>query len=463
MLREAVAATIDHYAMIERGQTVLVAVSGGPDSLTLLDVLANLAAERDLRLAVAHLDHGLRPDSADDADFVAGVAASLGLDCVRERVDLPAILADSGESPEAVARSVRYAFLARAAAAIGADRIALGHNADDQAETVIMRLLRGSGSDGLAGIPPVRLPYCRPLIRTPRAAIEEYCRQRDLHPRLDSTNAEPIYLRNRLRHQLLPQMREYNPRLTESLGELAERLRAEAAYLRDAAEAALAGLQNADGLDSAALASCPTALQRVVLRVYHGRETGELPMAYHHIERLRELITAQRGQHQLPGGNIARVEYGRLTIIPADTGSDAFSIAPAIPGLTRLPTGETLLAWATRPAAATFATANAQRQAFLDGAAVPDGVVIRTRHPGDRMRIAGVGSKKLQDVLIDAKVPRRRRERLPLLACGGDILWVPGIRVAESVAITPSTRDVLAFQLVPDGEFHCSDNDCMLE
>jgi tRNA(Ile)-lysidine synthase len=463
LLRQAVAATIDHYAMIERGQTVLVAVSGGPDSLTLLDVLADLAAELNLRLAVAHLDHGLRPDSADDAEFVAGVAASLGLECFRERVDLPAILAGSGESPEAVARSVRYAFLARAAATIGADRIALGHNADDQAETVIMRLLRGSGSDGLAGIPPVRLPYVRPLIRTPRAAIEEYCRQRDLHPRLDSTNAESVYLRNRLRHQLLPQMREYNPRLTEALGELAERQRAESAYLRDAAEEALSELQNADGLDCAALAGRPTALQRAVLRIYHERETGELPVAYHHIERLRALIAAQRGQHQLPGGHIARVEYGRLAIIPVDAGADAFSIAPTIPGLTHLPIGEALLVWVTGPTAATFATANAQRQAFLDCDAIPDGAVIRTRHPGDRIRIAGVGSKKLQDVLIDAKVPRRRRDRLPLLACGGDILWVPGIRVAEGVAITPVTRAVLAFQLVPDDAFHCSDNDCMLE
>lgn len=464
MLLQAVAATIDRHQMLAPGQTVLVAVSGGPDSLALLDLLARLAGDRRLTLAVAHLDHGLRPDSAADADFVAASAAARGLPCVRERVDLPALLRGSGAAPEALAREVRYAFLARAAAAVGADRVALGHNADDQAETVIMRLLRGAGTDGLAGIPPVRLPYVRPLLETPRSAIEEYCRARGLLPRHDVTNADPAYLRNRLRHELLPLLRSYNPRLTESLGELGERLRDEAQYLRQVALTLLATLTaDGDGLDCAGLAASPTALQRAALRAYYERETGALAPAYHHIERLRELAAGRDGgQHQLPGHLLARREYGRLVIVAAEAEPAAFELTLSLPGLTELPTGEAIAVWLTDPGACAFATTNEKRLAYVDSAALA-GAVVRTRRPGDRIRITGVGEKKLQDLLVDAKLPRRLRDRLPLLAIGGDILWVPGQRVSEVAAVTPATRQVAALRLLPAEWSHCSDPRCMLE
>lgn len=443
--------------MLAPGQTVLVAVSGGPDSLALLDVLQHYPPAPGLALAVAHLDHGLRPESADDATFVAALAAERGLPCYRERVDVAALLRESGGSPEAVAREVRYAFFERAAAATRADRVAIGHNADDQAETIIMRLLRGAGSEGLSGIPPVRLPYIRPLIESPRQEIDAYCRARGLTPLIDRTNSDPAYLRNRIRHVLMPALKEYNPRLVPALGELGERLRAEATYIDQQAGDALAHCLTGGAVDCAVALALPPALQRAMLRAYLRRETGAEPPAYHHVERLRGLIASTApAQHQLPGGFYARVERGRLTIAPGSAAVAAFELQPVIPGLTLLPTGETLAAWLTGPGTFEWPAVNERRQAFLDAAACSDAVV-RNRRPGDRMRLPGVaGGKKLQDILVDAKIPRDERDRLPLLARGDEILWVPGLRASEAARVTGATRDVLALQLFVERPDCCS-------
>lgn len=464
MLLASVRDTIARHRMLKPGQTVLVAVSGGPDSLALLDVLLQLAPELELRLAVAHLDHGLRPDSAADADFVAAFAAERGLTCYRERVDVAALLRGSGQSPEAVARAVRYAFFERAAAATGAERVALGHNADDQAETIIMRLLRGAGSEGLSGIPPVRLPYVRPLIETPRSEIEAYCRARGLAARRDSTNADPAYTRNRIRHELMPVLKGYNPRLVPALGELGERLRAEADYIARQAADALAACSVGDALACRRLIALPIALQRAALRAYYARATGAEPLAHLHVERLRELAAATAPtQHQLPGGFFARSEGGRLIIKRSEAAPAPFELVPLVPGLTPLPTGETLAAWLTEAGAHDWSAVNARRQAFLDFEACGE-FVVRNRRPGDRIRLPGVaGDKKLQDVLVDAKLPRGERDRLPLLARGREILWIPGLRVSERVKVTPATRVVLALQLLSESQDYCSSRGNMLE
>ncbi|MGE5560893.1 MAG: tRNA lysidine(34) synthetase TilS, partial [Chloroflexota bacterium] len=350
-----------------------------------------------------------------------------------------------------------YAFFERAAAAAGADRVALGHNADDQAETIIMRLLRGAGSEGLAGIPPVRLPYIRPLIETTRSVIEAYCQANGLHPRYDATNADPAYLRNRIRHGLMPLLKEYNPRLVPALSELGDRLRAEADYIDKQAEAALASCGTDGALDCACLLALPVALQRATLRAYYRRETGAEPLGYHHVERMRELVAAGRAGHQqLPGGFSARCERGLLRIVRAAEAFPAFAVKPAIPGLTALPTGETLAAWLTEPARFDWSTVNAGRQAFLDAAGCQGGIVIRNRRLGDRIRLPGVGGlTKLQDVLVDAKVPRWERDRLPLLARDDEVLWIPGLRVSESVQVTGRTRQVLALQLMERPDCCC--------
>src|SRR5262245_50495755 len=210
--------TIQDFRMLDSGHTVLVAVSGGADSMVLLDTLRRLREPLALKLFVAHLNHQLRPDAAEDALFVEAIARDLGIRCLCETIDVPAYQRQHKLSPEDAARRVRYAFLRATATQLGADRIAVGHTANDQAETVLLHLLRGSGLRGLGGIPPVRESIIRPLIQTPRDTILKHARTHQLPFRDDPSNRLPRYTRNRLRLELLPALQQhYNPRLVQAL------------------------------------------------------------------------------------------------------------------------------------------------------------------------------------------------------------------------------------------------------
>lgn len=270
----AVEATARAHGMWARGDGVVVAVSGGPDSLALLDVLCRLAPSWELRLHPVHVDHGLRPDSAEDARWVAERVAERGLRLLRVRVAAARFAARHRLSPEAAARLLRYRALEAVRRRVGAVRIAVGHHRDDVAETVLIRLLTGGGSDGLAGIPPVRGPIVRPLIERSRAEILAYLEGRGIAWREDPTNRNPRFLRNRIRHQLLPWLeRHVNPRVREALCRTATLLRDEVAWLETQAQEALqeALLDPGDGallaLAVAPVAALPPALQRRVLRL----------------------------------------------------------------------------------------------------------------------------------------------------------------------------------------------------
>jgi len=217
--------------MLKPGDRVIVAVSGGPDSVCLLSVLQALAKDLDLALHVAHLDHMFRgKESADEALFVAGLAKKSGVPAIIEKVDVPAFCREQGLSSQEGARRARYGFLQRVALETGAERIATGHTADDQAETFIMRLMRGAGVSGLSAIPPVRENIIRPLIETTRDDILEYLRQNMLEFATDPSNAKPMYTRNKIRLDVLPVLKRFNPRIIETLS-------SEAALLRDEDEA----------------------------------------------------------------------------------------------------------------------------------------------------------------------------------------------------------------------------------
>lgn len=274
----AVEATVRRHALLRPGEGVVVAVSGGPDSVALLDVLVRLSPGWRLRLVPAHVDHGLRPDSAADAAWLADRVRALGLELRLARVDAAGFARRHGLSPEAAARLLRYRALEEVRRAAGADRLAVGHHRDDLAETVLLRLLTGAGSDGLAGIPPARGSVVRPLIERTRAEIETYLRARGLEWREDPSNRDPRFLRNRVRHELLPWLeRAFNPRVREVLARTAALLRDEVACLEEQARQALAeavlpdppAVRGGDvllALDAERVAALPVALQRRVLR-----------------------------------------------------------------------------------------------------------------------------------------------------------------------------------------------------
>ncbi|MDW8319685.1 MAG: tRNA lysidine(34) synthetase TilS [Anaerolineae bacterium] len=481
-LLPVVEAALRRHRMAAPGEAVVVGVSGGPDSLCLLHVLHRLAPAWSLRLHAAHLNHGLRGDEADaDADFVAATAAAWGLPYTVERADVAALAAASGASLEEAARHARYAFLARVAGRVGAHAIAVGHTGDDQAETVLMHFLRGSGLAGLRGMLPVTpltdyrllagdapeaadLRLIRPLLDVPRAEVLAYCRAHGLQPRFDRSNEDTTFFRNRLRHQLLPLLETYNPQVRRVLRHTATVLADDYALLRGLAEAAWAEVfreETADGLvlDLPRWRALPTGLQRAVLRQAIGRRRRSLRnINFVHVERALEVLrTGQAGARAtLPAGLEAVVGYDCFVVGEAGVGlpaGDAPQLTEprlplALPGVTGIGNGwqvETaLLAPADLP---TDWRANPDPwRAWLDADAVGPGPALRTRRPGDRFQPLGMAghSKLLAEFFTNLKVSPSARDRWPLLVNTADeIAWVCGLRVDQRAAITPATQRVL--------------------
>jgi len=486
--------TVATHGLLAPGDGVVVGVSGGPDSLCLLHVLLRLRDEFDLRLHVAHLHHGARGDDADaDAEFVRSLAAQWQLPVTVERVDVPALARQHGLAFEEAARRVRYAFLWRVARKTGCRKIAVGHNADDQAETVLMHFLRGAGPAGLRGMLPAtpihdyRLlepfleerrgnaapdrhaapPSCtiiRPLLETPRAEIEAYCAAQGLAPRFDRSNLDTTYFRNRLRHELLPLLEAASPNLRARLCHTAAVVAADyevLAHLRDQAWAkvVLEERETAVVLDRAAWRDLPTALQRAILRKAAYRLRRSLrDVSFVHVEHARRVArTGDTGaQATLPMGLALVVGYDALVV--GDAGSAVpppdepllWSPDPLpvqVPGTTLLPRSN----WALQ---ATFldvwdagqVTSNTDPwTAYFDAARLAQPIVLRPRSPGDRFCPLGMQHHivKLSAFLINRKVPRAWRDRVPLLVAGGEIVWLCGHRQAEAGAVGPATRRVL--------------------
>lgn len=453
-LADVVRRTIERYGMLAPGDGVVVAVSGGPDSLALLHLLHGLREAFDLSLHVAHLNHLLRGEAAAaDAAFVRETAERLGLPWTIEAVAVGDLARAEGLSLEEAGRTARYRFFRRVCAAAGARRVALGHTRDDQAETVLMRLLRGAGPAGLAGIPPVRDGWViRPLIAVPRAAVEAYCREQGLEPRRDATNESTAFLRNRIRLDLLPRLEAlFHPGLSASLAQTAEILRAEDEWLDAQAEGALPGLCRTEGdrlvLSVDGLGRLPLALRRRVARRAAQRAgVAAGALAFDHVERLLALAAGRPGSGvSLPGGREARREQDGIVLGAAGTGAVAFRYDWPVPGSLDVPEAglrltADLLEGPPPAAGPEGVRGDGREVAVLDADRVPMVLTVRSRMPGDRLRPAGLGGeKKLQDLFVDAKVPRRRRDRVPVVAAGDRIAWVVGQRVDSRLAAGPHT------------------------
>ncbi len=488
LLRE-VERTIERYALLRRGERIIVGVSGGPDSLTLLDLLQRLAGRWGWSLHVAHLDHGLRPESAAEADFVRALAEARGLPITVERAELPARVRE-GVAVEETARRYRYAFLARVAVAEGATAIAVGHNADDQAETVLMHLLRGSGLDGLRGMlpsrplrdyrllpsetPPADLRLVRPLLFIPRARIEAYCRRRGLRPLRDPSNAETTFFRNRLRHEVFPCLEEVAPRFRERLTRLAEVVRADAELLHQAVDAAWSQLLREEGtdwldFDLRGWREAPLAIRRALIRRAAYRLRPSLrDVDFVHVEAAEQV--AQAGETgavaTLPGGLRLTVGYDGLTIGAAEAerlprshpwleAGMEVSLPPtgslALGGGWRVEV-ERLHRWST----ALIRQNSDPLTAWVDAEALGDAPLLRTRRRGDRFHPQGMpGPMRLSDFFINLKLPRRLRDRQPLLVGSrGTIVWVVGYRLAEPALVREGSRAVvrLTFRREPNAD-----------
>jgi tRNA(Ile)-lysidine synthetase-like protein len=443
VLDAALAAFFQGAAPLAPGDGLVVAFSGGPDSTALLWGMSRLAGRLGVRLAAAHLDHAMDPGSAGRAGQAAGLAARLGVLCVVERVNVlsqGADNAESPESPEATARRARYAFLERTRETLGARWIATAHHRDDQAETVLLRLLFGSGVEGLAGIRPVHGAVARPLLALPRSLLLAAVTEAGLSPVDDLTNRDLLVPRNRVRHRLLPDLieTENDPELPARLARLAERARGAAAAIERFFSERLEVFPAAGGIaiGREALTRLPAALHPHAFAWLHRRAGAPYPAgAAARGEILRQL--SGHGRAACDGGGGWRWEAaGELLILrppgAARERTPDFTYTLQIPGELEIPEIAVRVRVVRRAVEPWMLQGSPHRAALALPLTEGDHVTIRNRRPGDRIHpLGGRGSRRLKEVLIDRRVPRDVRERLPLLCVGERVAWVPGVTIDE--------------------------------
>lgn len=449
-LREHVAQSLRDRRLVRRGGRVLVAVSGGLDSTVLLHILRGLAAKLGLSVGVAHLDHGLRgAASRADARSVAGFSRRLGLPFFQGRVEVASRALAEKVSVEMAARRARHEFLAQMAQEHRYPVVALGHHADDQIELFILRLLRGGGSEGLTGMrwsgpspadPKVRL--IRPLLDVPRVTLQTYAVQQGLTWSEDATNTDSDFLRNRIRHELLPLLRrEYQPGVDQCLLRTIEILAADAEFLKEEARRWNRGGEGTRGLGFAEL---PVALQRQCLRL----QLLELGHAadFDLVEQLR-LRPGTRIEiaHGLfaTRGEAGKVELRRAqTPFPFQAGEVVVNVAER-KGESSF--GGVRVRWRVTSSRGMGKLKSHAASEVFDLDAVGSEVTLRHWRPGDRFwPIGGPGKSKLQDLLTNQKVPPAVRRRLVLAhGSSGEIFWVEGLRIGERFKLTKSTRKCL--------------------
>ncbi|MFH1651024.1 MAG: tRNA lysidine(34) synthetase TilS [Chloroflexota bacterium] len=443
---------------------LVVAVSGGADSVCLLHVLHKLSPEPGVSLHVAHLDHRIRGAAAEeDARYVTALARRMGIPVTVDRRDVPRYREEHRLSLEEAAREVRYNFLSEVARTVGAAAAAVGHTRDDHVETVLMHFLRGSGTQGLRGLAPRQrwssvegnLEVIRPLLSVSREETVAYCRRHRLATRQDATNLSLHPLRNRVRLDLLPRLAEYNPQVAEALRRTATLARDEFEFLEEAARKAWPEVcRQVDGavlLDKAAFGKLPPALQRQMLRRSIAALRGNLKdLSATHIEDLMAVRDKGAGKIiTLPEGLTFAVQYDhyRLGIDVVETPFPELKdqLELKIPGETVLP-GWRVTAELSDGAPAE--TADGPFTARFDFARTGPEIVLRSRRRGDRFQPLGMGqSKKLYEFMIDRKIPQAWRDRVPILAAPPQIIWVAGYRIDDRVKVTAATRRVLRIRL----------------
>lgn len=422
----------------------MVSFSGGPDSLCLLSLIAALAADCGVRVRALHVDHGLRPESAQEAAVAADLAGRLGVACVVRRLERSAVTPGNLQQ---MAREGRMSLLAQEGGRIGADWLALGHTADDQAETVLLRLIRGAGPRGLGAMVPRRGRLIRPLLWARRAAISEYLEQVGLRPLQDPTNAKDAYQRNRVRHHLLPWLEQENPRIVECLVRVADNCREESAALDQLAQELLVRSLTPEGLALGSLGDQPPGLLHRVLSRYVGLVRGDLRgLQRRHLSALARLAAESEGSAELdlPGVRVRR-RYDRLLLerwvgrSDRRGGGESGVVTVEGPGSWQLSGGGRLLAERR------IADAAHRDELSLERFNFP--FVVRAPRPGDRIAVGAGARAKVAKVLIDAKVPRAERASMVVVARDTQVLLVVGLRRAWGLAPRPG-ESVVRFSVV---------------
>ncbi len=455
------------HNLVSRGDRVVVAVSGGADSVSLLNTLHNVSDELGISLHVAHLDHGLRDEAIVDAEYVRLLAAQLGLPSTIEKRDVQGYRLEHRLSLEEAAREVRYQFLEEVAKDVGAASVAVAHTHNDHVETVLLHLLRGSGLTGLVGLKETTilrykrvgpLRVIRPLLGVIRDEVEGYCKEYGLEYRTDATNKSLTQTRNRIRLKLLPKLRrDFNPRIDDALYRLSRMSTDAVDFIEAEAQLAAAKIMRAEGeltlIDKGALVELHPALRTAVLRQALASALGSpRDIEAVHIEKMLELARGDAGRSiNLPDGLVFASSYKDL-ILGRDL-SAAIPLPPlegeyrlVVPGVTGLP-GWRVTASISECSALQSEHKNDGLIEFFDYDETGDTLTVSARRPGDRFWPLGMDEeKKLKDFFIDSKVPVAWRPRVPIVVNPRQIVWVAGYRLDDRVKVTPSTKRILRLE-----------------
>lgn len=453
--------------MLHNGDKVIVALSGGPDSMCLVHILKKLQERYNIKLYAAHVNHCLRGAEADaDEEYVRGFCKNANIDFYSKRIDINELARITNTSTETAGREARYAFFNELKEKLGANLIALAHNANDQAETILMRIIRGTGMEGLRGIRPVRDGiYIRPILILTREEIEEYCRINKLNPRIDKSNFEKIYNRNKIRLELIPYLQEnFNKDILNTVNRLSEIISKDQDYLEEVAEKKYKEycsiIGEKIGLDQQLINEHEAIVTRVIRRALKDIKGDLKNIELVHINEIMELFSMGTGKMiTLPEGIIAEKVYTEIyfykkkgnnlsnelkdEIIIFD--KEKFqqpSIVKAIDGMNvkislRIVTKDEVVDFSQDP-----------YKKYFDYDKINRYISIRTRQEGDRFTPYGMkGSKKLKDLFIDLKIPKEERNTLPLVCFDKEIAWIVGYRVSNKYIVTKNTNYILEIKI----------------
>jgi tRNA(Ile)-lysidine synthase len=486
---KSVVASIEQDQLFPAHSTIVVAVSGGADSLCLLHLLHQLCGPDrrypDVQLHVAHLDHQLRPEaSARDADAVARLAESWHLPVTLGVVDVFTLAREEQRSLEEAARIARYRFLRTVAHSLPAPtRIAVAHHKDDQVETLLLHWLRGGGIASMVALQPRQQDIIRPLLSVTHAETLAYCQQHQLEPLEDESNTDPRFLRNRVRHELLPLLESLNPGMRATLLRNADVLQVDAAWIDAQVDAAWPTVIIAEqptyiSIQRDALLALPLSLQRHLLRRVSARLVGgQSPLELRHYKLLESMLQQPTSALHLPG-HLSAIYRGDILTIALNSDSPRDRVAPSpilnnkevflpIPGRVVVP-GTSWTACAEVVSGALLRTAREALQredwptlwrvlvvnryvVYVDAASIGAALRVRTRRAGDRMRPLGmVHEKKIQDILVDRHIARAERERIPLFFSAAHCVWLAGITIDDRVQLSSTTREIVRLSIIPE-------------
>ncbi len=426
---------INNHNMINRGDGVVLGLSGGPDSVCLFFVLLELSKEYDLKLEAVHINHMIRGEDADeDEAYVRKLCKDFEVPLRAIRVDVPALAKESGRSLEEEARMVRYDAFEEAADELSKSvvnaRIAVAHNADDNAETILFHMVRGAGLDGMCGIAPIRDRIIRPLLQVSKKEILEFLEENQIDYCIDATNNEVEYDRNKIRHNIMPELMDINDKALEHISDMTERLTEVADYLSLEANGLLQMAKEDGGkLRKRAIATAPRIVAKQALKLYlssfmpYGKDVSAV-----HIDAIMELLNEDgERQVQLPYKKTLIISYEDMYVIEKDDekGKPTFNFREFDYNQAMKYPVETYTKW-------------------FDCDRISTNIVIRTRAEGDYLCIDSDGNRKsIQDYFVDEKIPRHLRDEVPLVCDGHHVMWVVGHRVSEYYKISKNTTRVL--------------------